>query len=86
MGAVFAVRPDGTGFSILHSFSGSDGTRPSGGLALENGILYGTTFSGGDNNLGTVFSIRTNGSNFKVLHHFGGSDGATSFSTPILAI
>ncbi len=24
-GTVFAVRPDGTGFSVLHSFSGSDG-------------------------------------------------------------
>ncbi|SPJ14587.1 hypothetical protein SBDP2_1710013 [Syntrophobacter sp. SbD2] len=84
-GAVFAVRPDGTGFTILHSFSGSDGNQPAGGLALENGILYGTTFSGGDNNLGTVFSIGTNGSNFKVLHHFGGSDGEQCFSTPILA-
>ena len=85
MGAVFAVRPDGTGFSILHSFSGSDGDQPQGGLALENGVLYGTTVLGGDNNNGTVFSIETDGSNFKVLHRFGGSDGASSYATPILA-
>ena len=84
-GAVFAVRPDGTGLSILHSFSGSDGVQPEGGLALENGILYGATSWGGDNNRGTVFSIETNGSNFKVLHHFGALDGTNSFATPILA-
>jgi uncharacterized repeat protein (TIGR03803 family) len=84
-GAVFSVRPDGTGMSILHSFSGSDGAQPVGGLALQNGILYGATSWGGDNDNGTVFSIETNGSNFKVLHHFGGSDGGASCATPILA-
>ena len=84
-GAVFAVRPDGTGLSILHSFSGPDGAQPAGGLALANGVLYGTTSWGGNGNSGTVFSIETNGSNFKVLHHFGIMDGRNSFATPILA-
>lgn len=84
-GAVFAVQPNGTGFTVLHSFNGDDGQQPSGGLALEDGVLYGTTSFGGQNNLGTVFSIRTDGSDFTVLHHFSGPDGETSCSTPILA-
>jgi uncharacterized repeat protein (TIGR03803 family) len=85
LGAVFAIRPDGNGFIVLHSFNGTDGKQPQGGLALENGLLYGTTVYGGNDDNGTVFSIGTDGSNFKVLHHFGGSDGRLSFSTPILA-
>lgn len=87
-GAVFAVQPNGTGVTVLHSFSetsGDDGARPMAGLALEDGVLYGTTSESGDNDMGTVFSIRTNGSDFSVLHHFSGPDGKCSYSTPILA-
>jgi uncharacterized repeat protein (TIGR03803 family) len=84
LGAIFAVLPDGTGFTVLHSFNGTDGKQPQGGLALANGILYGTTVYGGNDDNGTVFSIGTDGSDFKILHRFSGSDGQSSFSTPIL--
>ena len=92
-GVVFAVQPDGTGFTLLHSFSEvskDDGHQPGAGLVLEDGVLYGTTFFGGkygEHGLGTVFSIRTNGSDFTTLHHFSGhpDDGENSGSTPILA-
>ena len=92
-GAVFAVQPDGTGFTLLHSFEEfnvDDGFQPSAGLVLEDGVLYGTTFFGGkygDHGLGTVFSIRTDGSDFTTLHHFSGhpDDGESCGSTPILA-
>jgi uncharacterized repeat protein (TIGR03803 family) len=44
--------------TVLHSFSGSDGLYPSGGLVrATNGRFYGTTFQGGTSNDGTVFVI-----------------------------
>ena len=89
-GVVFAVQPDGTGFTVLHSFdefSEDEGHGPTGGLSLEDGVLYGTTWYGGEYDKGTVFSIRTNGSDFTTLHHFSGhpDDGESCGSTPILA-
>ncbi|MBW1787920.1 MAG: hypothetical protein JRK53_15065 [Deltaproteobacteria bacterium] len=86
-GGVFAIQPDGAGFQILHAFnenSTADGHQPTGGLALEGGVLYGTTFEGGQNGRGTVFSIGTDGAGFTTLHHFSGPDGAESGATPIV--
>src|ERR1017187_560073 len=34
-GTVFAVQTNGTGFTILHSFTGSDGSGPAAGLILS---------------------------------------------------
>ena len=57
-GTVFAVNTDGTGFTVLHSFTrGSDGASPYPGLILTNNTLYGTTYYGGTKGNGTVFSI-----------------------------
>ena len=62
-GTVFQITPSGT-FTILHSFGLSDGANPAGGLVqATNGILYGTTASGGSNRVcggaycGTVFGL-----------------------------
>ncbi len=62
-GTVFQITPSGT-FTILHSFGLSDGANPAGGLVqATNGILYGTTVSGGANRVcggaycGTVLSL-----------------------------
>src|SRR5205807_1880794 len=60
LGTVFAVNTDGTGFTILHSFTyGSDGAFPSAGLILSGNTLYGTAYGGGTTNNGTVFSLPT---------------------------
>jgi uncharacterized repeat protein (TIGR03803 family) len=67
-GTVFALNTDGTGFTVLHGFTGSstnssgfytnsDGANPNGGLILTNNTLYGTASEGGTNGSGTVFSI-----------------------------
>jgi uncharacterized repeat protein (TIGR03803 family) len=77
LGVVFKINPDGSGFSVLKNFFGSDGATPQAGLTLgTNGMLYGTTYSGGVSNGGTVYRINQNGSNFLVLHSFlTGADG-----------
>jgi uncharacterized repeat protein (TIGR03803 family) len=58
-GTVFAVNTNGTGFTTLYSFSGSDGSYPQAGLILSVTTLYGTASSGGSSSLfsGTVFSL-----------------------------
>jgi uncharacterized repeat protein (TIGR03803 family) len=87
-GTVFAVNTDGTGFRVLHTFTGgTDGgndfpPNPIGNprLVLSGNTLYGTASGFGRFYGGTVFSLNTDGSGFKVLHSFGNpldNDGAT---------
>jgi uncharacterized repeat protein (TIGR03803 family) len=74
-GNVFKVTYNGT-FTVLHTFSGTDGTAPTSPLVLgNNGNLYGTTIRGGTSGNGTVFMIAPNGT-FTNLHNFDGvTDG-----------
>lgn len=80
-GTVFRVLADGTGYSILHHFSGgaSDGAFPSDALALSGSTLYGMTGQGGGSQKGVVFRINTDGTGYTNLHAFSGSvtDGAS---------
>lgn len=44
--------------TILHNFTGTDGANPYATLVVDsNGLLYGTTYSGGSANVGTVFTL-----------------------------
>ncbi len=88
-GTVFKINADGSGYQILHSFSGvgGDGLWPYAGLVMTpNGVLYGTTEEGGDWDYGTVFRLSTDGSGFEVLHSFGdtGGDGAYPYATLVV--
>jgi uncharacterized repeat protein (TIGR03803 family) len=74
-GTVFRLNTDGSAFTMLKQFTGSDGSDPLGGLALSGTTLYGTTSSGGNSNCGTVFKLATDGREFTVLKEFTGSDG-----------
>lgn len=77
-GVVYKIHPDGSGFTVLHNFSGTtDGMYLISNLVLgSDGNLYGAAQQGGANNKGTVFQISTDGSTFNVIHTFSGSDGA----------
>jgi uncharacterized repeat protein (TIGR03803 family) len=56
-GTVFRITAKGT-VTTLHSFDTTDGNDPYGGLVqATNGVLYGTTNTGGTSNDGTVFSL-----------------------------
>jgi uncharacterized repeat protein (TIGR03803 family) len=84
-GVVFRIDPDGSAFTILHSFTGgpSDGSNGSGSLIEYEGALYGMTFGGGSGNDGTVFKVSPDGGAFAVLHSFTGhgSDGSWPFGS-----
>lgn len=84
LGTVYRIKPNGTSYSVLHSFSGgADGAIPYGNLIVDGGVLYGTTGQGGGANAGTVFKITTGGVE-NVVHAFGvGTDGAYPFGALI---
>ena len=88
-GTVFSINADGSGYQVLHSFSGtgSDGADPYAGLTLAGSTLFGTTAYGGAGGAGTVFSINADGSGYQVLYSFAdtGSDGADPNSSLTLA-
>lgn len=55
---IFELNPDGTAFTTIHSFSGSDRANPyHGELIAVNNILYDMRTSGGANNHGLVFKF-----------------------------
>lgn len=74
LGAIFRVTPEGA-VSVLHSFSGTDGSYPTVNPIRDRaGNLYGTTSQGGtsaDCSCGTVFKLTPAGE-LTVLHSFTG--------------
>jgi uncharacterized repeat protein (TIGR03803 family) len=85
-GTVFSINSDGTGYTVLKSFSISDGAVPYAGLTPSNGVLYGTTVAGGANTYhGTVFKLNTDGSGFTILKSFAGADGRWPYGRLTLA-
>jgi uncharacterized repeat protein (TIGR03803 family) len=88
VGTVFRLSPDGVGgwsFATLYSFKGlPDGVFPYGGLLRDNsGALYGTTYYGGNADLGVVYKLEQIAGVWteSVLHHFqGGQDGSSPIS------
>lgn len=86
-GTVFAMNTDGSGFTVLKQFTGSDGANPYSGLALSSSTFYGATLSGGNSGWGTIFKINTDGSDYTVLKHFDSNqpgDGLSPFGTLVL--
>jgi uncharacterized repeat protein (TIGR03803 family) len=81
---VFATCPGfGQTYSVIHSFTGTDGANPYAGVTLDRaGNLYGTASVGGrPNHQGTVYQLTRNrgGWMLATIYDFGGSpsDGAT---------
>lgn len=91
-GSIFSVNGSNAP-SALHTFSGSEGAYPRGGLLLQSdGYLYGTTEGGGTLTCssyaalgcGTVFQMNLSGTFFKTLRAFKETDGADPRSPLIL--
>jgi uncharacterized repeat protein (TIGR03803 family) len=75
-GTVFKLKTNGSGFTVLHHFSGSpiaDSSAGSwAGLVLKGNTLYGVTPTDGNcyHISGTVFKVNTDGTGFAILQHF----------------
>ncbi len=76
LGLIPSGRVSAQTFTNLHSFAGSDGANPVGGLVLSGNTLYGTTSAGGNSGGGAVFKVNTDGSGFTILHSFTATSGA----------
>jgi len=93
-GTVFYVNTNGSNFSTLYSFTGSnDGAAPASSLLLSGNVLYGTASQGGAAGNGTIFQLNTSGSGFSTLYSFSdldldaqtNSDGAGPVANLILS-
>lgn len=81
-GTVFSLNTNGSGFSVLHSFSSgatndalenytnSDGAIPVAALILSGNTLFGMAEYGGTGASGTVFSINIDNHDFTNLYNF----------------
>jgi uncharacterized repeat protein (TIGR03803 family) len=81
-GIVFKLNPDGTGYTVLHTFAGppADGDEPVGGMLVGmGGTLYGTTAQGGSGDRGTVFKLNRDGAGYTVLYKDFGNAIANGF-------
>ena len=69
MGTIYSVNTNGTNYTRLLDFDRTlKGAYPGGKLTEGiDGLLYGTTYFGGVNNLGIVFKIARNGANFQKI-------------------
>ncbi|MEI9917671.1 MAG: choice-of-anchor tandem repeat GloVer-containing protein [Bacteroidota bacterium] len=83
-GTVYKIKPDGTGFLKLADFDNAGhGSWPQGRLYYDGTKLYGTTYTGGSNNVGTIYSLNTDGSAFTNLLNLSNANGASSSSSLI---
>ncbi|MBV9699970.1 MAG: hypothetical protein JO078_07580 [Candidatus Eremiobacteraeota bacterium] len=76
---MFRITPAGAE-KVIYSFKGAnDGANPEAGVIAVNGVLYGTTVSGGGNCsgnfCGTVFRVTTAGKETVLYRFKGGKDG-----------
>ena len=72
IGIIFKIKPDGTGYTVMHNFAGnpSDGTNPYGSLISDGTYLYGMTEMGGKNYGGMLFKIKPDGTSYDTLMSF----------------
>ncbi len=87
-GTFFRLHPDGSGYEVLHYFTGAGGgaSEPYAGVTLgSNGDLYGTSWGGGNAYKGTVYRIDPETREIEVLHHFvgGAVDGQNPYGNVI---
>jgi uncharacterized repeat protein (TIGR03803 family) len=77
-GTIFRISLSGSGYTIVHLFTGAtgsgDGANPAAGLTLgSDGNFYGTTEFGGSSGYGTVFKMTLAGT-VTIMHSFANND------------
>lgn len=83
LGTFFQIGKGGTGFKVLHHFSGADGANPASIMMASDNNFYGTTFYGGQYQRGTLFQYTTFGLVFKTLYHCTANDKYPAYSNPV---
>ncbi|CAA9343470.1 MAG: hypothetical protein AVDCRST_MAG56-8027 [uncultured Cytophagales bacterium] len=78
-GAICRINADGSGFALLKTFTGTDGSGPTGLVQGSDGTLYGMTFYDFNAGYGTIFRLNPDGSGFAVLRNLSVADGVNPF-------
>ncbi|MGC9950884.1 MAG: choice-of-anchor tandem repeat GloVer-containing protein [Bryobacteraceae bacterium] len=80
-GVVFKLNTKSLKYSLVHTFSGTDGSQPMAALVPDGqGNFYGTTYIGGALGYGTVFELNAGGT-LTILYSFtDGTDGAYPYA------
>jgi len=87
-GTLFKIGLNGTGYVLLHQFTGihGDGYNPEHTLTLIGSALFGNTNQGGTAGTGTIFKINTDGTGYDVLYSFEGSTGNDGHPSSALTV
>jgi uncharacterized repeat protein (TIGR03803 family) len=84
LGTLFKMSRDGSGFRILHTFTGGpgDGAQPFGNVVEGvDGTLYGATAFGGATDQGAVFRINKDGTGYRMISSFAANwDGMNPYA------
>ena len=86
-GSVYKINLSSGAYTVLHNFSDTskDGSLPTAGLTLQNGVLYGVTMEGpGDGFGGTIFTVNANTGAEAVVDSFTLATGYAPFG-PLLS-
>ena len=76
-GTVYEIAKGSTKINTIASFNKTNGASPYAGVTFDgSGNLFGTTASGGTNNLGTVYEILKGTSTINTIASFAGSNGS----------
>jgi len=74
-GSIYSIDPATGEYTLHYGFAGpdapNDGREVNGGLVLLDGLIYGTSLSGGLNGLGTIFSFDPRTGIERVVYNFG---------------
>ncbi len=75
-GIIFKLQKSGAGYTVLHTFGPENAGQPPWELfEAADGLVYGTTFNGGDYGRGVLYRFAKDGSAFQVIKHFGSMAG-----------
>ncbi len=82
-GSIFRLSPNGGGTAF--EFNGTDGARPTAGVTIAFGALYGTASVGGTNSSGTVFKIIAP-ANYTTLYNFCAQPSCQDGQYPLTSV
>lgn len=75
-GTVYAIKPDGSAHTVLHSFNDAvSGALPQGGVTHAGNQIFGTVSAGGNGNGGGIYTINADGTGFQLLYKFNAQGG-----------
>ena len=76
-GTIFRLTTDGNNYTVLYTFTSTDGFMPVEPLMqAQDGLLYGSLYLGTSaSQLGTIFKINPVDHNYTVLRHLAAADG-----------